>query len=372
MRLGNKNKQGLFYISLGFHYLCPRKISRSLPRKSDFRNMNRPKIIIDDAIPFLSGVLEPWADVAYLPAAAIGPEEVRPADALVIRTRTRCDSRLLAGSRVRLIATATIGFDHIDTAWCAARGIRVATAAGCNARGVLQWIAAALEHLARTGGWQPGERTLGIVGVGHVGSLVKQYAEQWGFRILCCDPPREAREHLGFLPLETVARASDLLTFHTPLDATTRHLADRALLAAMKPDAVVINSSRGEVVDGKALLASARPCVLDVWEHEPHIDRRLLDRALLATPHIAGYSLQGKANAAALSVQALARTFSLPLTAWYPPQAARSVPRPLSWQELGATIRPAFDIEAESRRLKAAPETFEQIRDRYDYRREYF
>ena len=146
-------------------------------------------------------------------------------------------------------------------------------------------------------------RTLGVVGVGHVGSLVKEYAETWGFRVLCCDPPREAREHCGFLPLEEVARQADILTFHTPLDDTTRRMAGDALFARMKPGAVILNSSRGEVVDGAALLRSGLACVLDVWEHEPAIDRRLLARTLLATPHIAGYSEQGKANATAVSVE---------------------------------------------------------------------
>ena len=121
------------------------------------------KIVADSAIPFLQGVLEPWAEVRYLPGSRIAAEDVRDADALIIRTRTRCDGRLLAGSRVRLIATATIGFDHIDTAWCAAHGIRVATAAGCNARGVLQWAGAVLAHLARTQGWKPAQRTLASV-----------------------------------------------------------------------------------------------------------------------------------------------------------------------------------------------------------------
>ena len=259
------------------------------------------KIIADSAIPFLQGVLEPWAEVRYLPGAEITPEEVRDADALLIRTRTRCDERLLGGSRVRLIATATIGFDHIDTAWCAAHGIRVCTAAGCNARGVLQWAGAVLAHLARTQGWQPAGRTLGVVGVGHVGSLVKEYAETWGFRVLCCDPPREERERCGFRPLEEVAREADILTFHTPLDASTRHMAGSRLFGRMKSGAVLINSSRGEVVDGKALLRSGLGWALDVWEHEPNPDPALLENALLATPHIAGYSEQGKANAKRIS-----------------------------------------------------------------------
>ena len=175
------------------------------------------KIIADCAIPFLEDVLTPFAEVVRIAGKAITAADVRDADALIVRTRTRCDARLLAGSRVRMIATATIGFDHIDLGWCAAHGIRVTTAAGCNARGVLQWIGAALVHLARVQGWQPDDRTLGIVGVGHVGSLVKESCRGLlGLRVLCCDPPREERERLGFLPLEEVAAQADLLTFHTP------------------------------------------------------------------------------------------------------------------------------------------------------------
>ena len=179
-------------------------------------------------------------------------------------------------------ATATIGFDHIDLDYCRRRQIGVATAAGCNARGVLQWIAAVLHHLSQRDGWHPAEKTLGVVGAGHVGELVRRYAASWGFRVLTCDPPRAAREGGGdFVPLEEVARHCDLVTFHTPLDATTRRMADEALLRRLKPKAVVINSSRGEVVDGDALLRSGRPYILDVWEHEPDIDRRLLAGAIL-------------------------------------------------------------------------------------------
>ena len=336
------------------------------------RSVRKFTVVIDSAVPFLRGVLEPWAEVRYVPGAEITPDVVRDADALIVRTRTRCDQRLLAGSRVRIIATATIGFDHIDTAWCAARGIRVATAAGCNARGVLQWVAAVLAHLARREGWHPSEKTLGIVGVGHVGSLVKAYAESWGFRVVCCDPPREAQEHCGFLPLHEVARRADLLTFHVPLDDTTRHMADAALLATLKPGATLLNSSRGEVVDGHALLACGRACALDVWEQEPCLDPALLARATLATPHIAGYSEQGKATASAMAVAAVARVLQLPVADWYPPQAAPPAPRPISWPELCTTIDRAFDIAAQSDLLKAHPADFERMRDEYAYRREYF
>lgn len=329
-------------------------------------------IIADSAIPFLRGIFEPYAEVRYLPGGAIGPDDVRDADALVVRTRTRCDEELLGGSSVRLVATATIGTDHIDTAWCAGSGIRVESAAGCNARGVLQWIAAVLARLSERQGWHPGERTLGIVGVGHVGSLVQSYAEAWGFRTLCCDPPREEREHLGFRTLEEVAAEADLLTFHVPLDPTTRHMADAALLERMKPSALLINASRGAVVDGDALLRSGLNCVLDVWEGEPRPDPALVGRALYATPHIAGYSIQGKANATAQAVAHVASFFGLPLRGWYPAGVRPSRPRPVGWEEMRREMARHFDIEAESRALKSDPGSFESLRDTYAYREEFF
>ena len=296
------------------------------------------KIVADNAIPFLKGVLEPYARVEYLPGKTIATADVRDADALIVRTRTRCDAALLEGSSVKLIATATIGFDHIDTEYCRRHGIEVATAAGCNARGVLQYVAAALVRLSRVQAWEPADKTLGIVGVGHVGSLVE----------------------------------ADILTFHTPLDDTTRHMAGAKLFERMKPGSILINTSRGEVVDGQALRESGLQYVLDVWEHEPDLDPLLLRDALLATPHIAGYSAQGKANATALSVRTIGRYFGLSLGEWYPSNIAPSRPRAISWQELCDTIDDRFDIAAESRRLKENPEKFETIRNEYRYREEYF
>lgn len=341
--------------------------------------MNR--IVIDSAIPMIRGVLEPYAEVVYRPGQAFTPADVRDADALIIRTRTRCDEALLRGSRVRLIATATIGYDHIDFDYCRRAGIRVATAAGCNARGVLQWMAAALALLSEREGWRPEERTIGIVGVGHIGSLVEAYARRWGFGVLCCDPPRAERERnergeggavSDFLPLEEVAANCDILTFHTPLDGTTRHLCDRTLLATLRRDAVIINCSRGPVVDNRALRESGRRCLLDVWEDEPHPDPELLAHALVATPHIAGYSLQGKANATAMSVRAVAETLSLPLADWYPAEVPPAHPRPIGWEELRRTIVAHCDLAAETRTLQAAPDTFEALRDHYCFRPEYF
>lgn len=331
------------------------------------------KFVIDQAIPFIEGVLEPYAEVVYRRGEDICAEDVRDADALVIRTRTRCNAALLDGSRVRLIATATIGFDHIDLDYCRTHGIEVSTAAGCNARGVLQWVAATLALLAEHKNFRPEERTIGIVGVGNVGRLVKEYAKAWGFRTVCCDPPREEREHCGFVGLDEVLRTADIVTLHVPLDDSTRHLLNHSNIALLRPDTIVINASRGEVVESEALLLRGDvTCALDVWEHEPHIDKRLLHKAFVATPHIAGYSAEGKANAAALSVRALADRFGLPLGHWYPSGISPTTPRDIGWSDMCRTIRHYCDLARESRELKSHTEEFESLRNNYHYRNEYF
>ena len=330
------------------------------------------RIVIDSAIPFIDRRVESAAEIIRLAGSEIAAADVRDADALIVRTRTRCDARLLEGSRVRAVATATVGFDHIDTEWCRSNGIRVAAAAGCNARAVLQWVAAALVRLSRVQGWQPEERTLGVVGVGHVGSLVSEYARRWGFRVLCCDPPRQAAGEQGFVSMERIAAEADIITFHVPLDDSTRHLADGNFMVSLAKHATIVNSSRGEVVDGEALLAAGLPYALDVWEGEPHLNRTLLEHAIVATPHIAGYSIQGKANATAMAVRAVAEELGLPLAEWYPQAVAPQSPSPIGWEELCATIDGCFDIAAQTEYFKSHPAGFEHLRDNYEYRKEYF
>lgn len=330
------------------------------------------KVVIDNAIPYIKGVLEPYAEVLYREGVGFTPEDVRDADALIIRTRTRCSAELLDSSRVKLIATATIGFDHIDLDYCREKGIEVVTAAGCNAAGVLQWVAAALAMLSKRDGWQPQQRTLGIVGVGNVGSLVERYARKWGFSVLRCDPPRKEREGGDFRDLEEVVSGADIITFHTPLDATTHHLINQRIISLMRPDAVIINASRGEVADTGALLAAPQTLLLDVWEHEPNINKNLLKKVLVATPHIAGYSAQGKANASAAAVRAVAKHFALPLTEWYPEQVKRVERKEIDWQSMCDTITSYCDLASESARLKSGAEDFESLRNNYDYREEYF
>ena len=347
------------------------------------------KIVCDNKIPFLRGVFEPYAEVVYLPGGETTPAVVRDADAVVTRTRTRCDAALLAGSAVRVIATATIGYDHIDTAWCEARGILWRNAPGCNSSSVQQYVGAALCALARRYGLRLEGMTLGVVGVGNVGSKVAQTGAALGMRVLLCDPPRARREGPdGFVSLDEIISRSDIVTLHVPLsrggEDATWHLFDAARLAAMRPDQFLINSSRGPVVDNGALKAALaakalRGAVLDVWEGEPVPDRGLLDLVDIATPHIAGYSADGKATGTAAAVQTVAARLGLPLTDWRP--AGIPAPaQPLSFaldaagkslqEALSEALLYTYDILADDRALRADPSLFEQLRGDYPVRRE--
>jgi len=330
------------------------------------------KVVVDSAIPYLRGVLEPYFEVVYRAGEAFAASDVADADALIVRTRTKCNANLLQGSRVRLIATATIGFDHIDMDYCQKQGIRVVTAQGCNAAGVLQWVAAALALLAQKDGWSPAQKTLGIVGVGNVGSLVEKYARRWGFNVLCCDPPRQQREGGDFVGFEELLRRSDIVTLHTPLDKTTFHMMDSAMIAMMSHNGVIINASRGEVADTQALLEAPQTLILDVWEREPAIDAQLLEKALVATPHIAGYSAQGKANASSMVVRAIAEEFNLPIEGWYPAEVEPVERQPIEWEQMCRTIGSYCDLKSQSDYLKSNPREFESIRNNYHYRQEYF
>ena len=312
-------------------------------------------LIADRDIPFLEGVLDDWFDVRRLPGREIGPDDVRDASALLVRTRTRCNASLLEGSAVRLVATATIGTDHIDMRYCAKHGITVASAPGCNAAAVAQYVGAALHALSldRQGA------TLGVIGVGHVGSLVAEVGRRAGMRVLLSDPPREAAEGpAGFTPLPELLAASDVVTLHIPLWPENRDFADAAFFSQMRPGASFFNASRGEVVDEDALLA-ARPrldkLVLDVWKNEPAINRALLAVADIATPHIAGYSIQGKINGTQAVVRAVGETFGIdPLR---------------QFSVMGVSLpQEPYDIFRDDASLRRDPSAFESLRSHYAYR----
>ena len=336
------------------------------------------KVVVDDKIPYIREALSAMGvEAVYIPGSDISPAAVRDADALIVRTRTHCNAALLDGSRVQFIATATIGYDHIDTDYCAAHGIYWTNAPGCNAASVYQYVQSALLLLQCEQGIALSEATLGVVGVGHVGTLVAEMARSWGMRVLCCDPPRAERGEQGFVSLETIAREADIITLHTPLTKEaphpTFHLADGAFFNSLQRKPYFINTSRGETTDTTALLQALQcgkiaGCIIDVWEHEPHINLHLLDQCYIGTPHIAGYSADGKANATRMSLEALSRHFGLgdaPCIA--PPLPAETTIHAKSRAEALLSI---YNPHTDSRALKGTPSQFEFLRGNYPLRRE--
>ena len=343
------------------------------------------KIIADNAIPFLRGVFEPFAQVTYLPGAAIAQADLKDTDALIIRTRTKCNAKLLAGTGVRIIASATIGMDHVNTAECEKLGIRCVNAPGCNASSVAQYIVSILTADAVETGRPLAGRTLGIVGVGHVGKKVAAAAEALGMRVLRNDPPRARAEGPdGFAELDRILAESDFITMHTPLNREhpdgTYHLAneDFFLKAAKKP--FFINASRGLVTDQNALKCALitgriRGAALDVWEDEPDINRELLDMVKIATPHIAGYSADGKANGTSMSVRAVAKFFGIDSLADFSPEGVPAPdPAVLTVSEscpVESAILSVYDVRRDDAALRSAPENFESLRAHYPVRREF-
>ena len=346
-------------------------------------------IVADSKIPFLEGVFEPYADVRYLDPGEITPETVRDADALIVRTRTKCNAALLEHSRVGIVATATIGTDHIDINWCITHGIVCASAAGCNAASVAQYMNSALLRVSLRHNVDLRGKTLGVIGCGNVGTKVAAAAAALGMNVLLNDPPRVCKEKLsGFVDLETIQREADFITLHVPLwDAEygpwrTEHMADEAFFRGLKRKPFFFNASRGDVVDEPALKDAIKSglisgAVLDVWHNEPEIDRELLSLVDFATPHIAGYSADGKVNGTAMSVEAVAKHFGIePLLNFFPakvPAPANPVITldPSSSHPLADAVFASYDIEVDDAALRAAPEQFEDLRGSYRVRREF-
>jgi erythronate-4-phosphate dehydrogenase len=347
------------------------------------------RIVADDKIPFLKGILEPFARVTYMPGKKIVNEILKDADALLIRSRTKCTESLLKGSGVRFIGTATIGFDHIDIQFCRKYKIKWTNAPGCNSSSVQQYIAAALLKAASEFGFSLKEKTIGIVGVGNVGKKVEKFARIIGMNVLLNDPPRERKEgSKNFVKLNTLLRESDIVTLHVPLnivgDDKTYNFFDEKALKKMKKGAWLFNTSRGEVVETSALksmLLSGRMggAVIDVWENEPDLDLELMGKVFIATPHIAGYSTDGKANGTSMIVNAFSRYFDLPLKGWFP----ENIPPPdspvINLDGEGKSdediIREAvsltYDIETDNSNLRSTPYDFENQRGDYPLRREF-
>lgn len=343
----------------------------------------RLKIVADKAIPFLEGVFDPYADMTYLPGDKIGPEDVKDADVLMVRTRTKCNAALLEGSKVKFIATATIGTDHIDFPYCDSKGIVVRNAPGCNAGGVMEYVFSALYGLASRRSISLQGDTIGIIGVGHVGSLIERMGRALGFKILKCDPPRaEAEGSFGFCDLEYLLQNSQIVTLHVPLDETTKGMANSEFFSLMQPGAFFINAARGEVVCDDALKAAIPklgPVIIDTWNHEPDIDLDLMDKVAIATPHIAGYSYQGKQNGTAAAVRAVAHYFGItelyeffPKTDLPENEAVKLDLKGLNQGEIASVLQYNYPIFTDDFMLRLNPENFDKLRSEYNYRREVY
>lgn len=344
-------------------------------KTSKYPNISeKMKVIVDDKIPYIREALTTLVDEAiFLPASQIDKAQVQDVDALIIRTRTRCNEDLLKGSKVKFIATATIGYDHIDTDYCAKAGISWTNAPGCNASSVAQYVHACLLLLLREKEFTLKGKFIGIIGVGNVGRKVAKIAEQLGMQVLLNDPPRQAVEgDEGFASLQQIAEVCDVITFHTPLNKIgvykTFHLADEAFFQKLKKKPILINTSRGEVVDGQALSDALNKglitdAIIDVWEGEPDIDTTLLNKVFVGTPHIAGYSADGKANATRMSLDALCRHFHLKGDYQINPPMPTDRQKEVDYLQI-------YNPMTDSLALKNHPEQFEQLRGNYPIRRE--
>jgi len=344
------------------------------------------KIVADEKIPYIQSALHQLADVVVTKSGSnITPEDVHNADVLIVRTRTRCDRFLLQDSNVRLVVTATIGFDHLDVKWLEQNGIQWANCPGCNATSVAQYVCNSLYALQHERSLNLPSATVGIVGVGHVGTAVYRALRKAGVRrILLNDPPLEtagatAPDEQPWSTMSTLQTEADIITFHTPLTRTgvypTWHLADATFFEGLQRQPIIINAARGGVVDEQALITAllrgrVRDTIIDTWEHEPHLSLDLLAKTFIATPHIAGYSADGKANASRMTLEQICRFMGRPMTfPVEPPPLAKGI------RETGNTVTDAlilYDPRLDSQLLKGSPDAFESFRNNYPVRRETF
>jgi erythronate-4-phosphate dehydrogenase len=344
------------------------------------------KIIADAHIPFLKGVGERYGEITYLNGNEFTRETIQDADTLIVRTVTHFGEEMLEGSKVKLICSATIGFDHIDTAYCQAKGIRWANAPGCNSGSVQQYISSVLIEISRLKGFSLEGKTIGIIGVGNVGKKVAKIARLVGMKVLLNDPPRQRAESGNeFTDLDTIKREADIITFHTPLTKAgqdkTHHLADEEFFATLGKKPIIINTARGPIVETVAIKNAIRQekisgAIIDCWENEPNIDLEYMKMVDIATPHIAGYSADGKGNATRMSLETLAEFYGLDKT----PILKINIPEPESPtidlnsfpadKRIYHALLHTYSTQADNDRLKANPQNFTYFRERYPLRRE--
>lgn len=326
-------------------------------------------IVADENIPLLEAFFEGFGEIRRLAGRSIDRAAVQDADVLLVRSITRVDRALLEGSRVRFVGTCTIGTDHLDLGYFAEAGIHWSSAPGCNARGVVDYVLGSLLTLAELEGVDLARRTYGVVGAGEVGGRLVKVLRGLGWEVLVCDPPRQAQEGGDYVSLDTIVQTCDVISLHTPLSKdgplATWHLLDAERLARLKPGSWLVNASRGPVVHNAALreLLLERvdlQAVLDVWEGEPQVDLALAELCVLATPHIAGYSLDGRQRGTAQIYQAFCAWRGVPEQV----RLADLLPRPwLAQVNLQAETDPAWALAMLCRGV------YDPRRDDADFRR---
>lgn len=349
-------------------------------------------IVADENIPLLNEFFGDTGEITRVEGRSMTNADLAQADILLVRSVTRVTRELLQNTPVRFVGTATIGTDHIDLDYLQEAGIGFKSAPGCNAQAVVDYVLSALSVLVDERGIPFTDLTVGIIGIGNVGSLLRQRLEAMGVSVLAVDPFR-SEEDVGALVSLDDAIQADVVTLHTPLttdgDYPTYHLINEQRLAQMKPDACLINSSRGPVVDNAALLKHMQShrdfeAILDVWENEPQLDLELMNRCLLATPHIAGYSLDGKMRGTEFVYQGLCEFYGLPVRR----KLAQFLPEPgikrvnfsdqvPQHQALRTAIRAAYEIRVDDGVMRSAMKrsenlkaTFDQMRKNYPLRRD--
>ena len=340
-------------------------------------------IVADENIPLVEKFFTDFGEIVRIPGRTMTAADVKDADILLVRSVTKVNESLLKGSKVRFVGTATIGTDHIDTEYLEQNRIGFASAPGCNAQAVVDYVLSALSVVIDTRGIDFRDLTVGIVGIGNVGSLLRQRLEDMKVNVLACDPFKDQEEE-GLVSLDEILTA-DVVTLHTPItkkgEHPTYHLINAERLAQMKPDAVLINSARGGVVDNPALKAHLAnhedfSAIMDVWENEPELDTELLSLCSLGTPHIAGYSLDGKMRGTEMIYQAACEVFGLPVRA----KLGQFLPEPgirkLNFsdhvpmhQALRTAIRACYEIRVDDGVMRATIKRSSSLREAFDEQR---
>lgn len=342
-------------------------------------------IIIDDAIPYAKAIFSHLGKVITLPGKNIDAVSVKHADALIVRSRTQVNAELLEGSSVQFVGSTVVGLDHIDQTYLNDKKIKFYSAQGCNANSVAEFVISALFDLAETKQFDLTQKTLGIIGVGHVGSLVYEKATILGITCLLNDPPRQRQQALEnqqdiFVDLETCLKA-DIITFHTPLTLSgsdaTLDLLSAERLAKILPHQIIINAARGGIINEAAWCKTPTLAnVIDCWENEPNISESLYKTAYLATPHIAGHSLEAKVAGSEMVYQTLCKFWKIPEQQTWKKELPSDPPEIVISEKgsdqaiLNRVFKKTHDSHQDDAAIRA--ETMTEVHNKYEFYRRNF